>query len=80
MEAFEDMQVAGVKPDVVTFSSLIKACQACGNRWKTAMGYLKRMSAEGGPFRTRHCLDRPYTQQLIALHISYQHSTLQERT
>ena len=48
LEAFEDMQVAGVKPDVFTFSSLIKACQACGNRWKPAMGYLKRMRAEGG--------------------------------
>ena len=47
MELLDQMRGAGVRPDVVTFSSLIAACQACGGRWQAALALLEQMEAEG---------------------------------
>lgn len=43
----DQMRAAGVRPDVVTYSSLIAACQACGGRWQAALALLNQMEAEG---------------------------------
>ena len=43
----DQMRAAGVQPDVVTYSSLIAACQACGGRWQAALALLDQMQAEG---------------------------------
>jgi pentatricopeptide repeat protein len=42
-----ELRAAGARPDVVTYSSLIAACQACGGRWQTALALLDEMEAEG---------------------------------
>jgi len=47
MALLDQMRAAGVRPDVVTFSSLIAACQACGGRWQAALALLEQMEAEG---------------------------------
>ncbi|BDA43178.1 Pentatricopeptide repeat-containing protein At5g02860 [Coccomyxa sp. Obi] len=44
---YEDMQQLGVTPDVWTFSALMAACQACGNRWKSALDFLEQMEDAG---------------------------------
>ena len=53
------MRAAGVRPDVVTYSSLIAACQACGGRWQAALALLNQMEAEGARSISlalcRHC-------------------------
>ena len=47
MGLLAQMRSAGVRPDVVTYSSLIAACQACGGRWQAALALLEQMQAEG---------------------------------
>ncbi len=42
-----ELRSAGARPDVVTYSSLIAACQACGGRWQAALALLDEMEAEG---------------------------------
>lgn len=41
------MRAAGIAPDAWTFSSLMLACQACGNRWRDALAFLAQMEDAG---------------------------------
>ena len=45
------MRAAGVRPDVVTFTSLITACQAC-DRWEDSERRWALMLAEGDQLET----------------------------
>ena len=54
----DQMRAAGVRPDVVTYTSLIAACQACGGRWQAALALLNQMEAEGA-HGTSFALCRP---------------------
>ncbi len=47
MRLYDDMQQLGVQPDAWTFSALMAACQACGNRWKSALDFLEQMEDAG---------------------------------
>lgn len=47
LRVFKAMQSAGVRPDVYTFTSLIRACQSCGNRWQKAIAFFKQMQHSG---------------------------------
>lgn len=47
MQLRAEMRQLSVKPDVWTFSALMAACQACGNRWKSALEFLEQMEAAG---------------------------------
>lgn len=42
----QQMRQAGVEPDVVTYTSLISACQACG-KWQAAQQHWAAMQAAG---------------------------------
>ena len=43
----EQLQAAGIKEDVWTFSALFLACQSCGNRWQEALALHCDMEAAG---------------------------------
>ena len=56
LDVFAEMRECGVKPDVFTYSSLIKACQSCGNRWMQALNFLEQMRKEGeNPYHAAIC-------------------------
>ena len=48
LRIFSNMNTVRVKPDVYTFTSLIRACQSCGNRWRKAVGFFEQMQRSGG--------------------------------
>lgn len=47
MRYFSSMKSAGVQADVYTFTSLIRACQSCGNRWQNAFVFFNQMRPAG---------------------------------
>jgi pentatricopeptide repeat protein len=36
-----------IRRDGYTFNALIKACQVCGNRWRTALDFLNEAKSSG---------------------------------
>jgi pentatricopeptide repeat protein len=47
MMIFREMKEAGVEPDVITYTSLISACQKC-RMWDDAFALYKEMEDAGG--------------------------------
>ena len=65
LDLLDELRAAGWKPDVFTYSSLIKACQICGNRWRDALLFMDEMkragelcqSSSSAPLQGRDLLD-----------------------
>lgn len=49
MAVLKSMRAARVQPDVYTYTSLIRACQSCGNRWQSAIEFFNQMQQAGLP-------------------------------
>lgn len=47
VQIFEALQDSNLKADVWTFTSLINACQSCGNDWKSGIEIFQDMEAQG---------------------------------
>ncbi len=47
MQIFEALQETKLKPDVWTFTSLINACQSCGNDWQSGLEIFDDMEFQG---------------------------------
>ena len=75
MQLFEDLQEADLQPTVVTFTSIIKACQTCGNDWRTGIEVFADME-EYGKQRTQgklRCMWFKHLPTQLALHHSAVH-------
>lgn len=47
IQLFDDLQAASLSPDVWTYTSLINACQTCGNQWREGIAFFKQMEVKG---------------------------------
>lgn len=46
-QLFDDLQATELKADVWTYTSLINACQTCGNQWRQGLAFFQEMEAKG---------------------------------
>lgn len=47
MQLFAELQANKLKADVWTYTSVINACQTCGNQWKEGLAFFQEMEAKG---------------------------------
>lgn len=47
VQIFEALQATKLKPDVWTYTSLINACQSCGNDWQSGLEVFDDMEFQG---------------------------------
>ena len=47
LQLFEELQSTKMKPDVWTYTSLINACQTCGNQWRQGIAFFQEMESQG---------------------------------
>ena len=47
MHLFDELQSSKMKPDVWTYTSLINACQTCGNQWRQGIAFFQEMESQG---------------------------------
>lgn len=73
MQLFAELPANKLKADVWTYTSMINACQTCGNQWKEGLAFFQEMEAKGKSCYASH---QTQSEQDSIAFAEYQYSWL----